>query len=189
MQVTGVDGVKINQPERADAGRGEIHRRRRTQPSRADAEHASRFQLALTVEPDLRHDQMPAVSLHLLAREFGRIDRGARSSRNRGDYADRVAGGERRLFAIEVANVFVVHVDVDETAEAAVLVVKMPSKIAILTDETLQRVADRAAFNLDELLLPGERAKRRRNQNAVGHVKIVPFVHNVGQPSTPEQDL
>ena len=54
-------------PMRADAGGGEIHRGRRAEPARADAQHLRGFQLALTLDADLRHDQVAAVALDLVA--------------------------------------------------------------------------------------------------------------------------
>ena len=84
LQVAEVDDVEIDDAERADAGGGEIHRRRRAEPARADAQHLGGLQLALPLDADLRHDQVPAVALDLVARQLGqrppvprRADRGA----------------------------------------------------------------------------------------------------------------
>ena len=55
---------------RADARRGEIERRRRAEPAGADAEHARGLQLALPLDADLRHDQMPAVALNFVVRQL-----------------------------------------------------------------------------------------------------------------------
>ena len=57
-------------PMRADAGGGEIHRRGRAEAAGADAQHLRRLQLALPVHADLRHDQVPAVALDLVAGEL-----------------------------------------------------------------------------------------------------------------------
>ena len=64
-----------------------------------------------------------------------------------------------------MADVFVVDVDVDEASQPALLVVEMPAEIAVLTDEPLQRVADRLTFDFHELLLPRKRAKRSGNHD------------------------
>ena len=60
-------------PSRADAGGGEIHRDGRSEPARADAQHLRRLQLALTVDADLRHDQVPRVALDLVVGQWRQI--------------------------------------------------------------------------------------------------------------------
>ena len=75
-----------------------------------------------------------------------------------------------RLLALEMTDVFVVHVDIDEAAEPAFVGVQMPAKIAVAPDEPLQALANRRAFDFDDVLLAGERAKRCRDQNSMGHV-------------------
>ena len=137
VQVARIHGIEIDKTEGADSSRGEIHRRRCAQPSRADAKNSSRFQLALTIDANLRHDQVPAVALHLFTRQFGGVDGCARPAGNRGNNADRVAGAERRLLAVEVTDIFVVDINVDEAAKTAVFVVEMPSQVAVLPDEAL----------------------------------------------------
>ena len=74
VQVARVDDVEVDQTERADAGRRQVHRGGRTQSAGADAQHPRRLQLALPVDADLRHDQVAAVALNLVARQFRRID-------------------------------------------------------------------------------------------------------------------
>ena len=73
LQVAEVDDVEVDDADAADAGRGEIHRRRRAEAAGADAQHAARLQLALPVHADLRHDQMPAVALDLVVGELGQL--------------------------------------------------------------------------------------------------------------------
>ena len=60
-------------PMRADAGGGQVHRRRRSESARADAEHAAGLQLALPVDADLRHDQMPAVALDFVVGQLRKL--------------------------------------------------------------------------------------------------------------------
>ena len=66
LQVAVVDDVEVDDADAADAGRREVHRRRRPESARTDAQHAASLQPALPVHSDLRHDQMPAVSIDLL---------------------------------------------------------------------------------------------------------------------------
>ena len=124
LQVARVDHVEVDEAERADAGRGQIERRRRAEPAGADAQHARRLELALTLDADLRHDQVPAVALHFVVGQFRQIGRGGRAApepaRDRRHDADRVLVGHRRLFARQIADVFVVQVDVDEAPQLAV---------------------------------------------------------------------
>ena len=69
LQVAEIHDVEIDDADAADAGRRQIHRGRRAEAARADAQHAARLQLALPVHADLRHDQVPAVALDLVGVE------------------------------------------------------------------------------------------------------------------------
>ena len=62
LQIAFVDNVEVDQPERADTGRGQIERERRTQPSRANAEHSCGLELLLTLDPDFRKDQVARIA-------------------------------------------------------------------------------------------------------------------------------
>ena len=73
LQVAEVDDVEVDDAERADAGGREIHRDRRSESAGADAQHLRRLQLALTVDADLRHDQMPRVALDFVVGELGQL--------------------------------------------------------------------------------------------------------------------
>ena len=77
LQVAEVDDVEVDDADGADAGGGEIHRRRRAEAAGADAQHLRRLQLALPLDADLRHDQVPAVALDLVA---GQLRQRSRSS-------------------------------------------------------------------------------------------------------------
>jgi hypothetical protein len=66
LQVGEVDLVGIDQRETADAGRGEVERCRATQPARADDQRVRGAQLLLSFDPDLRQQDVPAVTEKLL---------------------------------------------------------------------------------------------------------------------------
>ena len=125
LQVAEVDDVEVDDADGADAGGGEIHRRRRAETAGADAQHLRGLQLALPVDADLRHDQVPAVALDLVAgqlrqrRRFRRC-RSRRAAGDRRNDAHRVARLERRLILLQIPDVIVVDVDVDEAAQLAV---------------------------------------------------------------------
>ena len=69
LQVAVVDDVEVDDADAAHARRRQIHRGRRPQSARADAQHAARLDPALPVHADLRHDQVAAVALDLLGVE------------------------------------------------------------------------------------------------------------------------
>jgi hypothetical protein len=170
MEVARVDDVEVDDAEGADAGGSQVHGRRGTEAARPDADHASRLELPLPVHADLRHDQVAAVPLHFFACQLRRLlHRRVGPARHRWHDADRVARLERRLLAIEVADVLVVHVDVDEAAELSVIVVQMTAQIAVPGDKRLEQLADGTAVELHDILPVGERPERCRDQNPMGH--------------------
>ena len=63
LQVADVDAIEVDETERADAGGGEIQRRRRSETAGADAEHARRLQPPLPLHADFRQQQVAAVAL------------------------------------------------------------------------------------------------------------------------------
>ena len=73
LQVAEVDDVEIDDADGADTGGGQIHRGRRTEAAGADAQHAARLQPSLTVDADLRHDQVPAVTFDFVVGELREI--------------------------------------------------------------------------------------------------------------------
>src|SRR5204863_9990557 len=110
LQVAEVDDVEVDDADRADAGGGEIHRDRRAESACADAQDLRRLQLFLPVEADLRKDQVPAVPLDLVFRQFGEGGRrfGRReAARDRRDDADGVAGLDGRLLFLQIADVLI----------------------------------------------------------------------------------
>src|SRR5438874_10491957 len=122
LQVAEVDDVEVDEADRADAGGREIHRNRRSKSAGANAEHLRRLELALPVDADLRHDQVPRVALHLVIRQRRKItvrlkpdttgalvDLGRWSAAgDRRDDAHRVVRGDRRLLLLQIADVLVV---------------------------------------------------------------------------------
>ena len=69
LEVREVDDVEVDDADRADAGEGEVERRGAAEAAGADDEHLRLHQLALADRADLRHDDVPAVAVHLLGRE------------------------------------------------------------------------------------------------------------------------
>ena len=130
LQVAEVDDVEIDDADAADAGGGEIHRGRRAEAAGADAQHLAGLQLALPVHADLRHDQVPAVALDFVVGELGQRCRrfvavaGAPPATD-GMMLSVSPGVHRRLLLLQVADVFVVQVDVDEAAQLALVVVEV----------------------------------------------------------------
>ena len=90
LEVRRVDGVVVDDPERADAGGGEVERRRRAEPAGADQEDARVEQLQLALLADLRDQQVAAVAAALLvgrgrsAAASGSRSASSRCSRPRG---------------------------------------------------------------------------------------------------------
>ncbi len=70
LQVRGVDDVEVDQPKRADAGRGEIERERRAEAAGADAEHAGGLQFLLPLRADLGQNQVARVAGKVVGGEF-----------------------------------------------------------------------------------------------------------------------
>ena len=74
LEIGKIDGVAIDEADAPDARRGEIQRDRRTEPARADAQHARRLQPLLPLERHLRHDEMPRVTGDLVVAEFDALE-------------------------------------------------------------------------------------------------------------------
>src|SRR5207249_179452 len=69
LKVRPIHPVEVHDPERADAGRGQIQGDRRAEPSGPDDEHLRFDQLALTGPADVRKDDVPGVALDLILGE------------------------------------------------------------------------------------------------------------------------
>ncbi len=72
LEVRLVDDVGVDDPERADSGRGEVERRRRAEAAGADEQDARVEEALLPVLADLRDEQVAAVAGALLGREDAR---------------------------------------------------------------------------------------------------------------------
>ena len=73
LQVRQVDDVEVDDADRADAREREVERDRRAKPARADDQHLRTQDLALTGRPNLLHDDVARVAVHLLRREHARF--------------------------------------------------------------------------------------------------------------------
>ena len=70
LQVADVDRVFVDEADRPDTSRREVHRRRRSQAAGADAEHARGLEPLLPFDADVGKREVTAVSQHLVAREL-----------------------------------------------------------------------------------------------------------------------
>ncbi len=70
-RLRGVDGVEVDQAERADAGGGEIERERRAEAAGADAEDLGGLELLLALVADLGQDEVAGVAGDFLVGELG----------------------------------------------------------------------------------------------------------------------
>ncbi len=66
LEVREVDHVVVDEPDRADAGRGQVERRRRAEAAGAEQQHLRVEQLELALEADLGHEDVARVALALL---------------------------------------------------------------------------------------------------------------------------
>ena len=69
LEVRGVDDVHVDDPDRADAGRGEVEGRRRAQPARAEQEDLRVEQPELALLADLGQQQVALVAVALVRAE------------------------------------------------------------------------------------------------------------------------
>ena len=175
MKIALVDGVEVDDAERPDACGGEVERGRRSEASCAHAQHAPALDPLLTVDADLRQDEVTAVAPNFGVAQFrgtaGRRRRRAGGSPgNRRHDADDIARLELGGISLEIPDVVVVHVDVDEMTQLPVVGVEVPLEIGELRGQRRQHLSDGAAFRVNRFLLTGVRTERRRNQDPVGHI-------------------
>ncbi len=141
-------------------------------------QHLRGFQLALPVNANLRHDQMPAVALHFVVGQLGahaaqaifsptvgHYIRRWRATSNRRDDAHGIAGGDRRRFFLQIPDVIVVHVDIDEAAQLALLVVQVRLEAGVPRRQIGEQLANRCAGRVNGVLLIGVRPERSRDEN------------------------
>ena len=70
LQVRGVDDVVVDDADRADPGRREVERGRRTESAGAEQQHLRVQQLELALDPDLGQQGVARVAVALLGREL-----------------------------------------------------------------------------------------------------------------------
>ena len=69
LQIGIVHYIEVHQGQRSYAGRAQIKRQRRAQPTRADAQYSRRLQLELPFHADFRHDQVARVAQDFVVRK------------------------------------------------------------------------------------------------------------------------
>src|SRR5262245_53796926 len=101
-----------------------------------------------------------------------------------GDDADFVFVGELGVDVFEEADVFAVHVDVDEAADLAGFIAKALAEARVLLLEAVDSVLQRRAVGGDELFVVGELAERSGDAD-LGHCESSDFSFGYQyQPST-----
>src|SRR5262245_872527 len=170
LQIAVIDDVEIDQPQSPDASRRQIQAQRRTQSPRADQKRARGLQFALTFQPDFGQNQVAVVASQFVFVQFGQFGqrlfyRGARAAGYRRDDADLVLLFDRGVFFLQVADVFVVDVDVDEAAQLAAGVEEVFPQIGKLSGQFVERFADLRRFDRDRRLAPDVLAQSCRNRN------------------------
>ncbi len=73
LEVARVHSIEIHESQRPDSRGGKVQRRRRSEPARADAQHAGRLELPLSVESDLGQSQVTAIAFVFRVRQIGEI--------------------------------------------------------------------------------------------------------------------
>ena len=86
-------------------------------------------------------------------------------ARDRRDDADGVAAVHRRLLVLQIADILVVHVDVDEAAQLSLLVVEMGLEAAVPPRQIGEQFAHGRAGDVDGVLFIRVRPERRRDEN------------------------
>src|SRR6185437_4670002 len=76
LQIRLLDDIVVDDADGADAGRGEVEQRRRSETSRADHQHPRVLEPALAVDAQIGDDEMPAIAGHLVGSQLGgRLDK------------------------------------------------------------------------------------------------------------------
>ena len=158
---------------RADARGGQVQAERRAQAAGADQQHLGGLQLLLPFDADLGDDQVAAVAQDLVVRERrfgsgGAVDESSRRrSRAPAKSCRRPAVGRGVL--AQVADVFVVQIDVDEAAQLAFVGEDLLAQVGVLGGQRGQHFARPSRRHGHRILLPRELPQRRRDQN-FGHI-------------------
>ena len=79
---------------------------------------------------------------------------------------DRVAGFERRAVLRQVADVLLVHVDIHEIPEAAVLGKQVASELVVPLDEVVEGLTNALRLDLHRVLIARVLPERRRDEDA-----------------------
>jgi len=90
---------------------------------------------------------------------------GARSSRNRRHYRNVITVPNGGCFLLQVAHVFVIQVNIDESAQLAVFSVKMATEIGMIANKAAQSFSNGRTFHINRRLLAGILPQRRRNMD------------------------
>jgi hypothetical protein len=75
LEIRDVHHVEVHEPERADARRRQVEGQWRAKAARTDQENASCLELSLTVDADVRKNEVPAVTQHLFIAQCRRAVR------------------------------------------------------------------------------------------------------------------
>ncbi len=84
LQVARIDHIEIDKAERADAGRGQVERKRRTEPAGAHAKDARGLELLLALHADFRQDEVARVAGEIGLAELGQLGWGRGRSHGSG---------------------------------------------------------------------------------------------------------
>ena len=77
------------------------------------------------------------------------------ASSDRRHYGNGITVFDRGGFFLQVADVFVIEVDIDESAQFAIVGVEMPTQVGMPRHETRKRIGDGIALHLYRGLLSG----------------------------------
>ena len=69
LQIREVDDIEVDEADRADAGRCEVHRSRCAEAARADHEHLAAEQFLLPLAADLVEDDVARIAFNLFIRQ------------------------------------------------------------------------------------------------------------------------
>ena len=120
---------------------------------------------------------MPAIASNLFVSERGQVSRdirfGSGATCNRRHYHHCVAIFDRRVAPRLMTDVFVVDVDVNETAECLLVVVKMPPQLCVDQGQPVQSFSGCRRFNLNTRTPSGKLTKRYGNSNRDWHSKFL----------------
>ena len=182
LQVGLVDGVELDDADAADAGRGQVQGQRRAEPASADQQRGAGLEPLLACDAHIRDQDVAAVARQL----GGAQGRGAAAAGDRRHNGDGVAALHRGVLAVLVADVFFVHVDVDEVAQRTVGAEQVLAQIVVGGRQLAQHFAD-VAFAVDGngVLVVQKRAQRSGNVDGNGHVATIITRNRTGAKPPP----